>query len=135
MDSNSYYFSWCFLIYCTHMNILQFKDLLIKEQDSLMEAMKTIGQLSEIAPGHWETHTEVTENKELEPDALADKFEEESTNESVLDTLEERLKEVTEALERIEKGTYGVCTKCGKKIEEEKLLANPAATTCLACSI
>lgn len=117
------------------MNILQFKDLLIKEQDSLVEAMNTIGQLSELAPGHWETHTDVSENKELEPDALADKFEEESTNEGVLDTLEERLKEVTLALEKIEKGTYGVCVKCGTKIEEEKLLANPAATTCMACSV
>ena len=77
-----------------------------------MEAMKTIGQLSEIGGGHWETHTDVTENKELEPDALADKFEEETTNEGVLDTLEERLKEVTDALERIETGNFGKCVTC-----------------------
>lgn len=117
------------------MNTLHFKDLLLKEQDTLVEAMQTIGQLSDAVSGHWETHIDTSENKELEKDMLSDKFEEESTNEGVLGTLEERLKEVTDALEKIEKGTYGVCIKCNKKIEEEKLLANPAATTCMACSI
>ncbi len=117
------------------MNIPKLKDLLLKEQDTLVEAMQTMGQLQDAVSGHWETHTDKNDNKELEKDMLSDKFEEESTNEGVLDTLEERLKEVNDALVRIEKGTYGVCIKCGKQIEEEKLLANPAATTCLACSI
>lgn len=117
------------------MNTNHYKDLLLKEQDRLIEAMKTMGQLSEVVDGHWETHTDSNENKELEPDALADKYEEETTNEGVLDTLEERLKEVSDALIRIENGTYGVCQKCGKKIESEKLEANPATTTCLTCQI
>jgi DnaK suppressor protein len=116
------------------MNISHFKDILLKEQDSLMEAMQTIGQLGQIGTGHWETHTDPSENKELEPDALADKYEEEATNEGVLETLEERLKEVTEALERIEKGTYGICEKTGNKIEIERLEANPAAKTCLSAN-
>lgn len=116
-----------------YMNILHYKDLLLKEQDSLIEAMKTMGQLAEIGTGHWETHTDTSENKELEPEDLAEKYEEETTNEGVLDTLEERLKEVTDALERVERGTYGVCQKCGKKIEEARLEANPAATTCMTC--
>ena len=117
-------------------NKLHFKDLLLKEQDGLIEAMKTIGQLSEIGKGqtgHWETHTDPNDNKELEKDALADKFEEETTNEGVLDTLESRLKEITDALARIENGTYGVCQKCAKEIEAEKLEANPATTTCMSC--
>lgn len=117
------------------MNIPQFKDLLLKEQDRLVEAMQTMGALQDAVSGHWETHTDPNDNKELEKDMLSDKFEEESTNEGVLDTLEERLKEVNDALVKIENGTYGVCTKCGKQIEEEKLLANPAATTCMSCSI
>ncbi len=117
------------------MNTAHLKDLLLKEQERLIEAMSTIGQLGDMVSGHWETHTDTSENKELEPDALADKYEEEATNEGVLETLEERLKEVTEALNRIETGKFGVCAKCGKSIEEEKLEANPAATTCLSCTI
>lgn len=117
------------------MNIPQYKDLLLKEQDTLVEAMQTMGQLQDAVSGHWETHVDPNDNKELEKDMLSDKFEEESTNEGVLDTLEERLKEVNDALVKIENGTYGICTKCAKQIEEEKLLANPAATTCMACSV
>lgn len=117
------------------MNTAHYKDLLLKEQDGLIEAMKTMGQLQDAVSGHWETHTDPDENKELEPDALADKFEEETTNEGVLDTLESRLKEITDALARIDNGSYGKCAKCGKEIEKEKLEANPATTTCLSCSI
>ncbi len=113
------------------MNTAHFKDLLLKEQERLIEAMQTMGQLGDLVSGHWETHTDPDENKELEPDALADKYEEEVTNEGVLDTLEERLKEVTDALARIENGTFGKCKVCGKEIEKEKLEANPATTTCV----
>ncbi len=41
---------------------------------------------------------------------------------------EARLKEVGEALERFEAGTYGI-TSDGELISEERLRANPAATT------
>lgn len=41
---------------------------------------------------------------------------------------EARLKEVGEALERLKAGTYGV-TSDGELISEERLQANPAATT------
>jgi len=34
----------------------------------------------------------------------------------------------------IEKGEYGICEKCGKKIDEERLLACPEAKTCLKCN-
>lgn len=113
-------------------NFAKYKDELLKEQANLIEAMQTMGQLSDLVPGDWETFTDPTNNKELEPDALADKYEEESTNEGVLETLEERLQEVTDALDRIDKGTYGVCIITGNKIEDEVLDANPAATTCIA---
>jgi RNA polymerase-binding transcription factor DksA len=109
----------------------KYKDELLKEQAKLIEAMQTMGQLSDIVPGDWETYTDPAGNKELEPDALADKYEEETTNEGVLETLEERLREVTDALERIANGTYGICMITGKQIEPEILNANPAATTCL----
>jgi RNA polymerase-binding transcription factor DksA len=119
------------------MNILHYKDLLLKEQEKLIEAMQTIGQLGQMggdAKGHWETHIDPDVNKDTREDELTLKYEEETTNEGVLDTLEERLKEITDALARIDNGTYGVCQKCGKKIEEPRLEANPAATTCLACA-
>jgi RNA polymerase-binding protein DksA len=50
-------------------------------------------------------------------------------------TLEENSSEVLAAidaaLKRIDEGTYGVCTKCGKEIPEERLEALPWATLCI----
>jgi RNA polymerase-binding transcription factor DksA len=37
------------------------------------------------------------------------------------------------ALERIERGKYGICLKCGKLIEQKRLEAYPAASLCLNC--
>ncbi len=37
------------------------------------------------------------------------------------------------ALERIEKGTYGICEECGEEISEERLLARPVTTLCIKC--
>ncbi|USG67581.1 TraR/DksA C4-type zinc finger protein [Brevibacillus ruminantium] len=48
-----------------------------------------------------------------------------------LDSLDrETLKEIDQALTRMEEGTYGVCTVCGEKIPEERLEALPQAQTC-----
>jgi DnaK suppressor protein len=40
-----------------------------------------------------------------------------------------------DALKRIEKGTYGHCTECGKLIEKERLEAVPHAQQCLQCKL
>jgi DnaK suppressor protein len=37
------------------------------------------------------------------------------------------------ALERLEKGTYGVCESCGKPIAPARLRARPVTTLCFDC--
>jgi DnaK suppressor protein len=37
------------------------------------------------------------------------------------------------ALERIEKGTYGVCETCGRPIASARLKARPITTLCIDC--
>ena len=52
-------------------------------------------------------------------------------------TLEENsehvLADIDAALRRIEDGTYGICTSCGRRIAEERLEARPWATLCIDC--
>ena len=43
------------------------------------------------------------------------------------------LREVSEALARIDKGSYGKCEKCGIKIEVKRLTAIPQTRHCLGC--
>lgn len=48
--------------------------------------------------------------------------------------LESRLGDVNEALEKIQKNTYGICENCGEEIPFKRLQANSAAKTCLDCA-
>jgi len=43
------------------------------------------------------------------------------------------LGKVEEALERIEKKTFGYCEECGQEIDEERLLIRPVTTYCITC--
>jgi RNA polymerase-binding transcription factor len=53
------------------------------------------------------------------------------------DSLEENaeliVREIDEALVRIEAGTYGTCERCGQPIPEERLDAVPYAVLCVPC--
>jgi len=40
---------------------------------------------------------------------------------------------IEEALENIEKGTYGICEECGDKIELRRLRVMPLTKLCLTC--
>jgi RNA polymerase-binding protein DksA len=44
------------------------------------------------------------------------------------------LKEIEKALKKIAKGSYGICEKCGKRIEEERLEILPWTCYCSMCA-
>ncbi len=43
------------------------------------------------------------------------------------------LREVRQALQRMDNGEYGVCEECGEEIPLPRLKAQPMATLCVAC--
>ncbi len=43
------------------------------------------------------------------------------------------LKKIDDALERIQKGSFGQCEECGDAISFERLKARPTATMCIKC--
>jgi RNA polymerase-binding protein DksA len=68
------------------------------------------------------------------------KREEEATETLELEkrlNLENRLRQelarVEHALDKIEKGTYGLCDNCGQPIDPERLEALPQASLCMNC--
>jgi RNA polymerase-binding protein DksA len=67
-------------------------------------------------------------------DELADRATE-TFDRELADSLGENageiLREVDDALARIDAGTYGTCTACGKEIPEERLDAVPYASLCI----
>ncbi len=40
---------------------------------------------------------------------------------------------VTDALERLENGTFGICEECGEEISMKRLEARPVTTLCIQC--
>lgn len=46
---------------------------------------------------------------------------------------EHRLHEIDKALDRIDKGEYGLCQKCGDQIVQERLEILPEVDTCMDC--
>ncbi len=48
---------------------------------------------------------------------------------------QKKLREINEALKRIEEGVYGKCVVCGKNIEEKRLTAIPEAKKCIECKM
>lgn len=47
---------------------------------------------------------------------------------------EARLQQIDGALERLEEGSYGECTRCGEPIGEARLRARPEAGLCIGCA-
>jgi RNA polymerase-binding transcription factor DksA len=101
-----------------------------KERAKLEWEMKSIGRRNPSVPGDWEA-TQQDTGPEADIHDTADQLEEYAENTAILNTLELRYNEIVAALARIDKGTYGVCTVDGEPIGEARLIADPAARTCL----
>ncbi len=113
------------------MNLDNFKNKLEKEKARLESELSQIGRRNPANPADWEPMPPEMDTRTSEQSELADKFEEMENRSAVELHLEEKLGEVNAALDRIEKGKYGVCEICGEKIDEKRMEANPAAATCV----
>ena len=81
---------------------------------------------------NWDTR--YPNREDGDKDEEADEVQEYDNKLSLEYSLELKLKDVNNALDKIKNGTYGVCENCGKKIDEKRLLACPEAKTCLNCN-
>ena len=119
------------MCYAISMDTTTFQKKLGAEKELVEKELATVGRRNPQNAGDWEA-TPSTDDRPAERDEVADKLESFEENTAIVRQLEARLAEVKGALERIEAGTYGTCSVCGKEIEMERLEANPAATTCKA---
>lgn len=67
------------------------------------------------------------------PDENAQEISDFATTIVTQKVLEKSLDDIEKTLDRIEKGTYGVCKYCGKSINEKRLIARPTAGACITC--
>ncbi len=115
--------------------LLELQTALEKEQGLLVSELKTIATPDPNLKDDWNVKHEewgegqITSEEELESGESVNESDEDLKNKALSDHLELRLKEVNDALERINGENYGVCEICQKEIPIERLKANPAAKT------
>ena len=116
----------------------QLKQKLEKEKEAVEKELERFAKKDEKLKGDWDTRFPKWNGGEAGSAALekaADEVEEYSTLLPIEYSLELRLKNINLALEKIEKGKYGICEKCGKEIPIARLKVSPEARFCLKCSV
>ncbi len=105
---------------------IQKKNLQV-EKDMLIAELSGLGILNTKT----DVFTPTPENRDVsDEEAQADIFEAFQVHASTGEILQERLMDVDSALEKIKMSLYGTCESCNGKIEEDRLMINPAAKTC-----
>jgi len=108
----------------------ELKSQLLREKEELEKNISKIARPIDKEEGDYKTNFDDIGS---DRDDNATEVDQYSDNLSVENTLEKRLQDIIDAIERMEKGTYGICNNCQKEIDIERLKANPAATTCIKC--
>lgn len=104
--------------------------MLLDEQKRLKEELAEIATQNPKNKEDWDATFVNLGDKE---DENAEEVASFSTNLTLERTLEASLRDITKALERMAKGTYGVCKYCGRDIDEKRLRARPASSSCVEC--
>lgn len=111
------------------------KTALEQEKTKLVQELKFIATPDPNMKGNWNTKypkfEEAESGSHASEEEEADEVEEYEEMLEAEHTLESHLLEITRALERMEKGAYGICATCRKEISAERLNANPAAEFCV----
>ena len=104
--------------------------LLIAERERTQAA---IGSLHQDVASMVEATRSTATDDEHDPEGSTIAFERSQAS-SMLTAAEQRLAELDQALTRLAEGSYGHCERCGEPIPYERLLARPAARTCVPCA-
>jgi DnaK suppressor protein len=106
------------------------RDLLLSERDSTTARITSLEH-------DWrdmvDAATSVATDDEHDPEGATIAFER-AQLEALLDQSRQQLRELDEALARLERGGYGVCERCGQPIAAERLEVRPTARTCITCA-
>jgi len=107
-----------------------FKKKLETEKALLEKELEAVGRRNPDNLSDWEATPTDKDTSQADENTVADDIEGYEENVAIVNTLETRYQDLEGALDKIERGTYGVCRICGEIIDTERLEANPSADTC-----
>ena len=114
----------------------EFKKQLEENKESLENELGKFAKKDEKMKGDWDTkfpRSDAGSSGSSALESAADDVEEYSNSLAIEHSLEIKLQNIELALEKIKKGTYGICENCNKEIPIERLKIAPEARICLDC--
>jgi DnaK suppressor protein len=109
--------------------LTELKAKLEEEKARLTEALSSITRTNPDNPDDWTVKNDEAESDVSDKNDAGDAIEDLEENIAIANPLEAQLKDVDEALARIDEGTYGHDETTGEPIPVERLEANPSART------
>lgn len=106
----------------------QIKGDLIAQKNKILEDLNIVSK-----EDNHENHNAIFPDFGDKPDDNVQEVDEYTTNLATEKILESSLRDIDNALKRIEDGTYGICKYCNKEIDEKRLLIRPVASACVEC--
>ncbi len=110
--------------------IKKIQKTLFEEKEKLEKKLNTIAVKSADVKGDYTANFPNLGNEEDENILEIEEFEE---NIGIENSLEISLQQINKALEKIKENKFGICEKCKKEIEKQRLLVFPAAVLCQKC--
>ncbi len=106
------------------------KKFLAKTREQLLETKtKLLGEID----SELRAERESTKDEGMDSYDLASEERDREINFILSDRERAKLKQIDDALERLDDGAYGVCESCGLEIAEERLEAMPFSRLCRDC--
>jgi|SRR3989344_8306759 len=112
--------------------IEELRGKLEENRQALEKELESFATEDKNLKGNWDAKRINAEDTDMEE--KADEVEEYDNKLSLEHSLELKLKDVNAALEKMANSGYGICEKCGKEVEGERLLVCPEAKLCMKCN-
>ena len=113
--------------------ILKQKTVLLKQKKEIERLLSDFATLDKDSKENWRTIYPDIVPGERDLEDMADEVEEYVDLLPQEYALEIKLKNVNDALLKIEKGVYGICENCKREISKKRLEVNPSAKKCKEC--
>ncbi len=109
--------------------------MVTREEIALQERQKLLDEAERIKGALEHLREAMKEEVDVDAEEGDPDLIEREKNVALSNQLERKLEGVQAALRAIEKGRYGICERCNKEIDPERLEVRPDATLCLQCQV
>lgn len=106
------------------------RELLAAERDEALQRLAYLtGDFNDVV----EASRDSNADDEHDPEGATIAFERAQVS-ALAAQAQAHLADIDAAFERLESGTYGVCSRCGRPIAKARLEVRPTARTCVECA-